>query len=156
MNHVNLRALLGLLAVGLLVTCVGADAQNRNAGDNKHHTGAYMDCAKACDACARICDACAAHCAMLLAEGKKEHLTTLQTCADCATFCSAAACITARQGPFSDAICTGCAEACKRCGDACAKFADDPMMKQCAEECRRCEQACREMLKHVGHGAKAR
>ena len=117
------------------------------AGD-KHHA-MMEECAKACNDCQRICDMCATHCAKRVAEGKKEHLKTLQTCQDCATHCSAAASIVARMGPFSDLICQACAEACKRCGDECMKHKEDPMMKRCADECRRCEQACREMLKHM-------
>jgi hypothetical protein len=92
---------------------------------------------------------CSAHCAKLLSEGKKEHLMTLQTCQDCATTCSAAATIVARSGPFSDTICTACADACKKCGDECTKMKDDAMMKKCADECRACEKACRDMLKHA-------
>ena len=85
----------------------------------------------------------------LLAKGKKDHLRTLRTCQDCATHCGAAACITVRKGPFSDLICTACADACNRCGKACEKFKDDEHMKKCAEECFKCEKACREMLKHA-------
>ncbi len=132
----------------LTVLTLGAASLGAEHDHNDH----YMQCAKACDDCGRICDACSAHCAKLVADGKKEHLTTLQTCADCATACKAASCIVARKGPFSDIICTACADACKRCGDACEKFKDDPMMKQCADECRKCEKACREMLTHVGQG----
>jgi hypothetical protein len=84
----------------------------------------------------------------MIAEGQKQHLQTLRTCQDCATLCSSASCVVAKSGPFSDLICTACAEACKRCGDACAKHAEhDPIMKQCADECKRCEKACRDMLK---------
>lgn len=119
------------------------------AAKEDSHAAAYEECARACNDCQRLCDMCANHCAKLVAEGKKEHLTTLRTCQDCATHCSAAACIVARMGPFSDLICTACADACKRCGDECEKFKDDPMMKKCAEECRKCEKACREMLKHT-------
>jgi hypothetical protein len=57
----------------------------------------------------------------------------------------------ARRGPFSDAICHACAEACARCAKACEKFPNDPHMKRCAEECRKCEKACKEMLTHLGH-----
>jgi hypothetical protein len=89
---------------------------------------------------------------MLVSEGKKEHLKTLQTCQDCATLCSAAASIVARMGPFSDTICTACAEACKRCGDECEKHSHDSIMKKCAEECRKCANACNEMLKHAARG----
>src|SRR5262249_39007845 len=124
-------------------------AATKPAADHKHDSH-FMDCAKACHACARECDACGAHCAKLIAEGKKEHLKTLKTCQDCGTFCSAAACITARSGPFSDLICKSCADACKRCGDACSKYKTDEMMKRCADECYRCEKACKEMLKHTG------
>ena len=104
--------------------------------------------------CARMCDACSAHCARMVADGKKEHLTTLKTCQDCATFCTAASSIVAKMGPFSDLICSSCAEACKRCGDACEKLAEDKVMKDCAAECRKCEKACRQMPKHTGHTAK--
>src|SRR5262245_35334218 len=124
------QVLLGLLAVGLLISdqASGQDKKAGQPGGHDAHAKHFMDCAKACDDCARICDACGAHCARLTAEGKKEHLKTLQTCQDCATHCSAASCITARQGPYSDLICTACAEACRRCGDACNQFKDDPMM----------------------------
>lgn len=107
----------------------------------------FLSCAKACDDCARICDTCTAHCTKLLAEGKQEHHDTMRLCQDCSTVCSATARVIAKDGPMSDLMCTACADACKRCGDACQKFAADPMMKQCAEECRRCEKACREMSK---------
>ena len=107
----------------------------------------YWDCAKACDDCARVCDACGAHCADLVARGEKHHQETLRTCQDCAAVCRAAGAVTARAGPFTDAICTACADACKRCGDECEKFKDDATMKACAEECRKCEKACLEMVK---------
>jgi hypothetical protein len=107
----------------------------------------FLDCARACQDCARTCDLCTVQCARLVAEGKKEHLTTLATCADCASICASAASVTTRNGPLSDLICASCADACKRCGDACEKFGSDAIMKQCADECRRCEKACRTMLK---------
>lgn len=119
-------------------------------GHKDHHHAMFMDCAKACGQCALACDACSAHCAHMVADGKKDHFKTLRTCQDCAAICGTAACVTAKAGPFSDLICTACAEACKRCGDACAKHAHDEMMNKCAEECRRCEKACRDMLKHAG------
>lgn len=118
------------------------------AGDDKH-SAAYDECAKACNDCQRSCDMCAAHCAKLISEGKKDHLKPLASCQDCATHCSAAASITARKGPYSDLICTACADACKQCGDECDRFKENPTMKKCADECRKCEKACRDMLKHV-------
>ena len=108
----------------------------------------FLVCAKACDDCARQCETCSAHCAKMIADGRKEHLATLRLCQDCAAVCSAASRVVARDGPMSDLICSACAEACKRCGDACEKQSADPIMKRCAEECRNCEKACREMAKH--------
>ena len=140
-----LFSLLGLtasLALGLAFL-----AAEQPAGP-EHHAHAFEQCAKACNDCQRSCDSCATHCRNLLAQGKKDHETTLRTCLDCADFCAAAARITARQGVFSDLICNDCAEACQRCGKECAKF-DDEHMKKCAEECSKCEKACREMLKHI-------
>src|SRR5262245_4848843 len=148
MTRIVLLSFAALLAALLLTIGLAATAADARKDDHKHHE-AFMSCAKACDDCARICDACAAHCAMLVADGKKEHLKTAATCADCATICRAAGSVTARKGPFSDAVCVACAEACKRCGDACDKHRDDDMMRKCTEECRRCEKACRDMLKHV-------
>jgi hypothetical protein len=139
----NLAAAVTLTTLVALTPAVRAD--------NHEH---YLKCAKACDDCARICDMCAIHCSMHVAAGHKDHLLTLRTCLDCATTCRAASSITSRMGPYSDLICQACAEVCKRCGDACAKFPDDEVMKQCAEECRKCEQACRDMLQHLAKGAK--
>ena len=86
----------------------------------------------------------------MLSEGKKDHMTTMMTCRDCADFCVAAAQIVARMGPFAVLICRACSEACARCGKECEKFPDDEHMKRCAEECRKCEEACNEMIKHAG------
>lgn len=123
---------------------------NPNAKQNPDPKMAYfLVCAKACDDCERVCNLCSAHCATMMADGMKEHLQTLRTCQDCATICSAAASVMAKNGPFSDLICTACADACKRCGDACAKYPGDPIMKQCADECRKCEESCRKMLKDI-------
>jgi hypothetical protein len=105
----------------------------------------FLVCAKACDDCARLCDTCSAHCARLVGNGQKEHVETLKLCLDCAAVCRAASTITAKDGPMADLITIACADACKRCGDACEKHASDPLMKRCAEECRACEKVCREM-----------
>jgi hypothetical protein len=142
------RQMLVLLAVTgtLAFSSVGLSADSDQAS-------AYQRCAQSCSDCQRACDMCAAQCAHLLAQGKKDHLRTLQTCQDCATHCAAAACIVSRQGPFSGLICRACAEACAICGKECEKFGDDPHMKKCAEECRKCEKACREMLSHVDEKA---
>jgi hypothetical protein len=82
----SLAAALSLFAFSPAATV----AQDKGKGGDAH-AAAYEECAKACNDCQRACDMCAAHCAKLISEGKKEHLTTLQTCQDCATHCSAAA-----------------------------------------------------------------
>jgi hypothetical protein len=85
----------------------------------------------------------------MVGEGKKQHLTTLMYCQDCANVCATAAQIVARGGPLATLICDPCAEACARCGKECEKFPADQHMKRCAEECRKCEKACRDMVKHM-------
>ena len=127
-------------------------AQNKSKKDETGHHGEHDEmlqaCAKACSDCQRACDSCGTHCAHLLSEGKKEHLTSLMTCRDCATICTAAAQIVARGGPFWANICESCATACADCAKSCEKFPDDKHMQACAEECRKCEKSCRAMLKH--------
>ena len=143
-----------MFRITTLAVALGAFALAAPAARAADHNEHFMQCAKACDDCGRTCDACSAHCLKLVAEGKKEHLKTLQLCQDCATACRASSSIVARQGPCSGMICTACADCCKMCAEACEKFTDDPTMKHCAEECRKCEKSCREMLKHLEHGEK--
>jgi hypothetical protein len=151
MNRIHGLMIASLAAafVALPFSSSAGDKAPPAKSDHEAHAQHYWTCAEVCDDCARTCDACSTHCALALADGKKEHLNTLRTCQDCATICSAAATVTARSGPFSKEICTACAEACKRCGDACAKHKDDKMMARCSEVCFKCEKACREMLKHT-------
>ena len=123
----------------------------RATGKHDAHGEHFAQCAKVCADCQVACSSCGAHCAALLADGKKEHQKTLQTCQDCADCCAAAAQIVSRGGPFSDIICKACADACARCGKACTQYGQDAHMKACADECRRCETACRTMIEHTGH-----
>lgn len=123
-----------------------ATPAQRSTAPHEHHARPTSECAAECADCQQICDSCAAHCLKLVADGKKEHQQTLQTCLDCAEICAAADRIVSRSGPFSDTICQACAEACARCAEACEKFPDDQHMAQCAQECRKCQQACEKML----------
>ncbi len=156
------RLLAGVLGVAICFvqsnwTAAQDRAQSTDPKEVAKKNQPYWDCAKACDDCGRMCKACGAHCTQMVADGQKQHMETVRTCQDCASICVAAGAVTARSGPFSDAICLACADACKRCGDACAKHAShDSIMKNCSEECRKCEKACRDMIKHVGHGAERR
>jgi hypothetical protein len=145
------RSLLPLTAfcmVGLALASQDAPSAGQERAGAKH-SAAFNRCAEECGNCQRACESCAAHCANLLAEGKKEHQATLQSCQDCATLCGAAASVLARRGPFADLLCKVCMEACARCAKECEKFNDDAEMKQCALACRRCEQACRNMPTHL-------
>jgi hypothetical protein len=138
------------ISLGAAAALSGASrAQGAGADHHAMPTEVHEKCAEACSDCQRVCDACATHCAHQLHAGKKEHIDGLMHCRDCADFCAASAAIVARGGPFAKEICTGCAEACAKCGAVCEKFADDAHMKKCAEECRKCEKACREMLAHI-------
>jgi hypothetical protein len=142
-------ALLGGAILTVTLGVAYTSAQDKAKHDQ--HAAHFVQCANECADCAVVCDSCATHCANLIAQGHKEHLKTLQTCQDCSSICESAADITAKGGPFSDLICQACAEACKRCGDACAQFPNDEHMKKCADQCRKCEKACRDMLQHIGH-----
>lgn len=154
------RRIAGLTAAAVVAVATGllalngnpAAAQVKQTEHGLHHANqeGLERCAKACDDCQRACDMCAAHCIHMVADGKKEHVKTLQSCQDCAGICSEAARVVARGGPFTDLACQACAEACARCGKQCEPFSEDRMMKTCLEECRRCEKECREMLKHLG------
>jgi hypothetical protein len=137
-----------LIAAGALVfggSFLAAD--EKKAGDQ--HAAHFEQCAKACADCLRECESCAHHCADLVAAGKKEHLRTLGTCADCADVCAAAAKIVSRHGPLAGTICESCARACGECAAECEKTPGDEHMKRCAKVCRDCEKACRDMLEHV-------
>lgn len=138
------------LAVGGMVLFARQGQSDEKKIAHSEHDEMLQACAKACSDCQRACDTCSTHCSHLLSEGKKEHLATLMSCADCATVCVAASRIVARGGPQSTLICECCAKACDQCAAACEKFPDDKHMKACAEECRRCEKSCRAMLKHTG------
>ncbi len=127
------------------VLAIAQQSTTSETSDHKQHSETMRECARACSDCQRACDCCATHCGRLASEGEKDHLTTLVTCQDCASVCTAGTQIVARGGPFSALICQSCADACARCGKECEKFAGDQHMKMCADECRKCEKACREM-----------
>jgi Domain of Unknown Function (DUF326) len=133
-----------------LVCFLSIASRSRAAGAQKeeHSHAAHFDaCAKACADCMRSCESCAHHCAQMIADGKKEHMTTLGTCVDCAEICATAAKIVSHQGPMVFTICEACAKACDDCAVACEKFPTDDHMKECAKACRDCAKACKEMLR---------
>ena len=148
----NRRELLGLLGASAAGFTTLAAYGSGPAGETDHnHGGPLEKCAKVCTDCLRECESCSDHCARLVAYGKEDHLTTLQTFADCAELCAAAAKIASRHGTLAVTICEACAKACDVCGAACEKTPDDKHMQACAKACRDCAKACRDMIKHVGH-----
>jgi hypothetical protein len=136
--------------IAALVAILAFCASARTDVTEHKHAGPMDECAKACADCMRECESCSDHCAHLLALGKKEHLTTLQTCTDCGEICGAAAKITSRHGPMAVPICEACVKSCDICAAACEKTGDDKHMQECAKACRACAKACRDMIKHVG------
>lgn len=145
---------LGLSAAAAVAinSAVAQDEKGKESDAHSAHEEMFRKCADACNACQRECDSCTTHCAHMLVEGKKQHMTTLQTCQDCADACAAAARIVSRHGPFSHIICEACAQACDKCAAECEKFKSDEHMARCAAECRKCLKVCREMIAHQGHG----
>jgi hypothetical protein len=149
MNRREVLGALGVTAAGLAALAGTPARADEPTGPHQH--GELDKCAKACADCMNSCTSCFHHCAHQLADGKKEHAVTMQTCNDCAEICAAAAKIVGRHGPLSGPVCDACARSCDTCAAACEKFASDEHMKACAKACRDCARACREMLKHVGH-----
>jgi hypothetical protein len=141
-------AVLALVGLGWTATR-GADKEPAPP----HAHGEFDKCARACAECMVQCESCFAHCARLVAEGKKEHALTVQTCNDCGDFCALAARVSGRRGPTAVTTCEACAKVCDTCGAACEKFPDDDHMKACAKACRDCAKACREMVEHASHRA---
>jgi hypothetical protein len=139
---------IGIVALAFTLAITGMElfANQAFAADMKVDQK-LQDCAKACSDCQRECDLCATHCAHLLAEGKKDHLSTLMHCRDCAICCAACSHVCASGGPLSAVMADCCAKCCEHCAKACEAFPDDKHMKKCAEECRKCETACKAIAK---------
>jgi len=100
-------------------------------------------------ACSQACTACADAC--LSEEMVAELRTCIRTNLDCAEICDATARMLSRHTGY-DANLTraqlqACAQACKACGDECARHAEaHDHCRICAEACRACEEACNELL----------
>jgi hypothetical protein len=106
----------------------------------------YQDCIAACHACAVACNHCAACC--LQEPGVKHMARCIALDSDCAQLCELAVALMSGGSDYAPRLCALCAEACKDCGDECARH-DMDHCQQCAEACRRCEQACRAMAQRA-------
>ena len=146
----HLRLIPAILALAAFVA--PARAADDKPAAHVHDSPEMTKCEKACVDCAKECESCFHHCAMMLAQGKKEHLRSLQTCNDCGVLCAVAAKLIARHGPFVGLTCDACGKACDLCGAECEKFTGDEHMKKCATACRDCAKACRDMVKVTGTG----
>ena len=102
----------------------------------------YLDCIAACHACAVACQHCAASC--LQEPDVKAMVRCIELDMDCAQLCQVSIALMAGASEFAPALCGVCAQACRACGDECARH-DMDHCQQCAEACRRCAQACEQM-----------
>lgn len=105
-----------------------------------------IDCVQACLDCAQTCTSCADAC--LAEPNVAELVQCIRFNMDCADLCAATATLGSRRTGSNEAVLKRlietCAEACRFCGDECARHA--PHMAHCricAEACRHCEAACR-------------
>lgn len=105
-------------------------------------------CIEACFECAQACTACADAC---LSEDTVAELTKcIRTNLDCADLCATTGRVLSRHTGYdanlTRAVLEACAQACKACGDECARHAGHhEHCRVCAEACRRCARACREL-----------
>jgi len=104
-----------------------------------------LACIQACFDCQQTCIACADAC--LSESDVSSLLQCIRLNYDCANVCEAAGKILSRQTAFQTAIpravLDACIVACRACGDECDKHAAQMAhCRVCADACRRCEQAC--------------
>ena len=110
-------------------------------------------CIAACFECAQTCTACADAC---LAEDMVAELTScIRKNLDCADVCAATGSVLSRQtgnnAEVTRALLEACRTACRVCGDECAGHeGEHEHCRVCAEACRRCEQACADLLASLG------
>jgi hypothetical protein len=101
-------------------------------------------CLAACGDCAFACVACADAC---LGESELPDLRkTIRLNLDCADICESAARVLSRQlepeMQLVDRLISLLSMACRLCAEECAWHEKIPPCRLCAEACRRCEQAC--------------
>ncbi|MET8869367.1 four-helix bundle copper-binding protein [Nonomuraea sp. NPDC004580] len=109
-------------------------------------------CIEQCMSCAQACTACADAC---LSEPEVAELAKcVRSDLDCADLCEATARVLSRHTGYdanlTRAVLEACAQACKACGDECARHDHHPHCVTCAQACRDCEQACRELMAALG------
>jgi hypothetical protein len=110
-------------------------------------------CVEACLECAQACTACADAC---LSEEMVVELTKcVRTNMDCSDVCFTTANVLSRHTGYdanlTRAVLEACRMACGSCATECEAHADmHQHCSVCAEACRRCEEACTELLATLG------
>jgi hypothetical protein len=102
---------------------------------------ALSDCAEACNA---------DNAADLSEPDVTEMVRCIRLCLDCVDVCTATEGVIGRQTEYDAGLVRpllqACVAICKSCGDECERHAHMPHCRICAEACRRCEQACQVLL----------
>jgi hypothetical protein len=98
--------------------------------------------------CAVACDAASLRFAGRLERGadgpaRGELARGLESARDCSELCSLAAALAGRGSGLSALALAPCAEACRRCAEACDALSTGDMEPDCASLCRRAEAICR-------------
>lgn len=114
---------------------------------------ALVTCIEECFACSQACTACADAC--LSEDMVADLVKCVRTNLDCADICEATGRALSRHTGYNAnltrALLEACATACSSCCDECDRHAQmHEHCGICAEACRRCEQACRELLASLG------
>lgn len=107
-----------------------------------------VTCIEACLECAQACTACADAC---LSEDMVNELTKcIRTNLDCADLCETTARVLSRHTGYdanlTRATLGACRTACASCADECETHTMHEHCVVCAEACRRCENACAALL----------
>ena len=115
---------------------------NLDAGVLAATVDALSDCAQACTADID---------ADLSEQDLAEMVKCIRLCLDCADVCTATLGVTSRPAGYDASVTRpllqACVAICKSCGDECERHAQHHgHCRVCAEACRRCEQACHEFL----------
>ena len=112
-----------------------------------------IQCIDACYDCAQTCTACAD--ASLGEKSVSDLILCIRLNLDCADLCVATGAIASRRTGNNQAVLRrvieSCAEACRVCGEECARHAKmHEHCRICAEVCQRCFQTCRDAARSIG------
>ncbi|AVL95881.1 MULTISPECIES: hypothetical protein [Microbacterium] len=110
-----------------------------------------VDCIDACLACAQACTACADAC--LSEDMVADLIKCIRANQDCADLCITTARILSRRTGHDASVTRAALEACRAACLSCANECEQHTMHEhctiCAEACRRCEQACVALLESL-------